>query len=187
MSRTNVFCLRLILPMLLFFVCVVAAQDSNPSKSTSAGEEHPAAQNDKPPAQAYHLDFSLNELEDGKKINSRQYSADLTTFETDDIRIGTRVPVQTKDGEFQYLDIGTNIFAQIRDSHGPSELLMVRAEISNFATPEHDPHDMHPVIRQIKMNGSTLLPLSKPLVIASADDPNSKRQFQLEVTATRLK
>jgi hypothetical protein len=186
MSRANAFWLRLILSVIVFFVYAVAAQDSGSSKGTPAGEEHPAAQNDKPPMEAYHLDFSLNELEDGKKINSRQYSTDLTTFEGNDIKIGTRVPVQTKDGEFQYLDVGTNLWAQVRENRGQQQLV-VRAEISNFAAAEPDLHDLHPVIRQIKMNGSTLLPLSKPLVISSADDPNSKRQFQLEVTVTRLK
>jgi hypothetical protein len=183
MSRAKVF---LILSVTLLFVYSVAAQDSGCSKAVPAAEEHSAVENDKPPVEAYHLDFSLNELEDGKKINSRQYSTDVTTFEGNEIKIGTRVPVQTKDGEFQYIDIGTNIYAQIRENHGQSQLV-VHAEVSNFATPEHDPHDLHPIIRQIKMGGSTLLPLSKPLVIGAADDPNSKRQFQLEVTVTRLK
>jgi len=32
-----------------------------------------------------------------------------------------------------------------------------------------------------------LLPLAKTIVIGSADDPNSKRQFQLEVTVTKLR
>jgi hypothetical protein len=44
-----------------------------------------------------------------------------------------------------------------------------------------------PVIRQIKISGDTLLVVGKPIVIGSADDPNSKRQFQLEVSVTRLR
>ncbi len=186
MSKAKLVWLRLTLSVTLLFVYAGAAQDSGPAKPVPSAEEHPAVQNDKPPLQAYHLDFSLNELEDGKKINSRQYSTDLATSDGNDIKIGTRVPVQTKDGEFQYIDLGTNIFSQVRESRGQAQLV-VRAEISNFAMSEHDPHDLHPIIRQIKMGGSTLLPLSEPIVIASADDPNSKRQFQLEVTATRLK
>ena len=38
-----------------------------------------------------------------------------------------------------------------------------------------------------KVSGSTLLPLAKPMVMDSVDDPNSKRQFQLEVTVTKLR
>jgi hypothetical protein len=32
-----------------------------------------------------------------------------------------------------------------------------------------------------------LLVVGKPIVIGSVDDPNSNRQFQLEVTVTKLK
>ena len=36
-------------------------------------------------------------------------------------------------------------------------------------------------------SGSTLALLGKPMVMGSVDDPNSKRQFQLEVTMTKLR
>jgi hypothetical protein len=35
--------------------------------------------------------------------------------------------------------------------------------------------------------GRTLALPSKPMVVGSVDDPNSKRQFQLEVMVTKLK
>jgi hypothetical protein len=178
---------RVILTVAMVMGNGAAAQNPGPSKTSAeaATDEKPAAQKIAP-MEAYHLDFSVNEIEDGKKINSRQYSTDLATNEGNEIKIGTRVPVQTKDGEFQYLDIGTNIFARLGETRGQTELV-VRAEISNFATAEHDPRDMHPVIRQMKIGGSTLLPVAKTIVIGSADDPSSKRQFQLEVTVTKMK
>jgi len=140
------------------------------------------------PLEAYHLDFAINELEDGKKINSRQYSLNLNSNDGNEIKIGTKVPVEAKEGEFQYLDVGTSIFARIGEQRGQTELT-VRAEVSNFATPElgQDKRDPHPAVRQLKISGSTLLPLGKPMVVGSVDDPNSKRTFQLEVTVTRLK
>ncbi len=49
------------------------------------------------------------------------------------------------------------------------------------------PGELAPVIRQIKITGDTLLAIGKPILIGSVDDPNSKRQFQLEVTVTKLK
>jgi len=179
---------RVILTVAVVMGNGAAAQNPGPSKTSAenARDEKPAEQKEKTMMEAYHLDFSLNEIDDGRRINSRQYSTDLATNEGNEIKIGTRVPVQSKDGEFQYLDIGTNIFARLGETRGQTELV-VRAEISNFATPEHDPRDMHPVIRQMKIGGSTLLPLGKTIVIGSADDPNSKRQFQLEVTVTKLK
>jgi len=67
--------------------------------------------------------------------------------------------------------------------------LTVRAELSNFAVPDlnQEKRDLHPIVRQLKIGGTVLLPLAKTIVIGSADDPNSKRQFQLEVTVTKLR
>jgi hypothetical protein len=167
------------------------AQETSPSKGEAQTE--PATDAKQKPSEqkaleAYHLDFAINEFEDGKKINSRQYSLNLSTNDSNEIKIGTRIPVETKESEFQYLDIGTSIWAQLREQKGQT-LLVVRAEVSNFAIPEHglDKPDPHPALRQLKVSGSTLLPLTKPMVLDSVDDPNSKRSFQLEVTVTKLK
>jgi hypothetical protein len=43
------------------------------------------------------------------------------------------------------------------------------------------------VLRQLNINASTLAVLGKPMIVGSVDDPNSKRQFQLEVTVTKLR
>jgi hypothetical protein len=42
-------------------------------------------------------------------------------------------------------------------------------------------------LRQFTINGSTVAVVGRSIVIGSVDDPNSKRQFQLEVTVSRLK
>jgi hypothetical protein len=162
------------------------AQDE--SKGTSSAQ--PAKP--KPPVEPYRLDFSFNEVLDGKTVNSRHYSLNLTAGESNEIKIGTRVPVATSTdshnspSQFQYVDVGTNIWAQIRD-HGDEWLLAVRSEISNMDTESADHNGLPPVIRQIKISGDTLLVVGKPIVIGSVDDPNSKRQFQLEVTVTKLR
>ncbi|HVI09172.1 MAG TPA: hypothetical protein VND65_12850 [Candidatus Binatia bacterium] len=186
MLTRNAKWLRLVVTIVLLSGNGGWAQEASSRAPAESIEEKTSSQKEKPLMEAYHLDFSLNELEDGKKINTRQYSTDLATNEGNEIKIGTRVPMQVKDGEFQYLDIGTNIFARLSETRGQTELV-VRAELSNFAVPEHDPHEVHPIIRQMKIGGSTLLPVSKTIVIGSADDPNSKRQFQLEVTVTKLR
>lgn len=167
------------------------AQETSPSKGGAQTEPATDAKQkpqEQKPLEAYHLDFAINEFEDGKKINSRQYALNLTTNDSNEIKIGTRIPVEAKEGEFQYLDIGTNVWAQIRELRGQA-MLVVRAEVSSFAIPEHglDKPDLHPAVRQLKVSGSTLLPLAKPMVMDSVDDPNSKRSFQLEVTLTKLR
>lgn len=173
----------------MLFAIWASAQDPAPKAATQteSSESKTKSQGWDKPLEEYHLDFSINELEDGKKINSRQYSMNLATNEGNEIKIGTRVPVETKEGEFQYLDVGTSLFARVGETRGQTELT-VRAETSSFAMPEGmEKRDLHPIIRQLKMGGTVLLPLTKTVVIGSADDPNSKRQFQLEVTVTKLK
>jgi hypothetical protein len=134
---------------------------------------------------AYRLDFSINELEDGKRINERHYSMKtLDTFQ--ELKIGTRVPVEAEHGSFQYLDVGTNIRCRVFDSQG-SPGLDVKVEISNFALPDQAKGGSQPIVRQMVISGSTLVTLDKPMLIGVVDDPNSKRQFQLEVTVAKLK
>ena len=166
------------------------AQEAASSKSSAQTEpamDVKQKSSEPKPLEAYNLDFSINELEDGKKINSRQYSLKLNTNDSNEIKIGTRVPMEVKEGEFQYLDVGTNIWAQLREQRGQTELV-VRAEVSNFAIPEQgEKRDPHPALRQLKISGSTLLPLGRPMVMDSVEDPNSRRTFQLEVTVTKLK
>ena len=161
---------------------VSKARAQEPSDSSKSATQEPAK-----PLEAYRIDFSINELEDGKKINTRQYSMNLTVNQPQDIKIGTRVPVESKQGEFQYLDVGTNISGRLVSRNNQLELI-VNADMSNFAIPEQaQGHESHPLIRQLKIGGSTLVVLGKPMVIGSADDPNSKRQFQVEVTVTKLR
>lgn len=144
------------------------------------------------PGHAYRLDFSVNEIEAGKKINSREYSMNLSAGDANEVKIGTRVPVEAKQGEFQYIDVGTSIWCKLRDRKdvawlGNDVLLNLRAEISNFALPEQQGQQVRPVLRQLNINASTQALMGKPMVVGSVDDPNSKRQFQLEVTVMRLR
>lgn len=184
------------------------AQPGTPA-SESKAERSPAPANqpasDRGKAiQPYRLDFSLNELDGGKKTNSRHYSMDLTAGSANEIKIGTRVPVVTGASEpgaapnalvntqWQYVDIGTNIWAHLRESQddGHDCQLEVRSDVSDIdkGTEAASAATIRqPIIRQMKFNGTTLLVTGRPIVIATMDDPNSSRQFQLEVTATKLR
>jgi hypothetical protein len=169
-----------------------SAQDAGGAKgprTDNAAEGTSKAQPEGKALEEYRLDFSINELEDGKKINSRQYSTNVTGDDGEDIKIGTRVPVEAKEGTFEYLDVGTSIFAQVRSYRGGPNYLVVKADFSNFAVPDlsQDKRESHPLVRQLKIGGSLPLPSTKTTTIWTADDPNSKRQFQLEVTVTKLR
>ena len=87
-------------------------------------------------------------------------------------------------GSFQYIDLGTSIDCEL-DEQGEDIAVDVRSDFSNLSSPEE--HSSQPIIRQIKINGRTLIAAGKPIVIGAVDDPNSNRQFQLEATVTRVK
>src|SRR5690348_12852747 len=154
------------------------AAPAPPQPKPAVQESKPTANQHPKPIKPFRLDFSLNEIEDGKKINSRHYSMNLTAGSADEIKIGTRVPVvfgpATTVPQFQYLDVGTNIWANLREG-GEEVQLEVRSEISNIDT--NSAHDRNPalppIVRQIKISGSTLLVAGKPITIGSMDDPNS--------------
>ena len=190
MRKTVATIVALISVGLLCTLCAARAQEES---KREAPAQPPKVQ----PVQPYRLDFAFNELADGKIVNTRRYSMDLTAGEPNEIKIGTRVPVVSGSNnpstpaavQYQYLDVGTNIWAQLRE-HGDELVLVVRSEVSNLDVNSDSGRDgglPAPVVRQIKLSGSTLLVVGKPIVIGSMDDPNSKRQFQLEVTATKLR
>jgi 3D (Asp-Asp-Asp) domain-containing protein len=177
MFKKMIVAAALILPLTAGGIGKASAQDSNTSKTAPETEKT---------VNAYRLDFSVNEFEEAKKINTRQYSMNLNADDANEIKIGTRVPVESKQGEFQYLDVGTNIWCRIGERANGLPL-SVRAEISNFAMPDQQREQARPVLRQLSIRASTVAQLGKPMVVGSVDDPNSRRQFQLEVTVSKLK
>jgi len=188
--------MRKILAVLVAAATLGIGFESRPAQAQEGSKEgSPAtATKAKPPLQPYRLDFSFNEVLDGKIVNTRHYSMSLSgTGEPSTIKIGTRVPVTsgssgpgTANIQYQYIDVGTDLFAQLRE-HGDDWQLVVKGEVSNLDMEAAHPGELAPVIRQIKINGDTLLVVGKPILIGSVDDPNSKRTFQLEVTVTKLR
>jgi hypothetical protein len=66
------------------------------SKPVQAQDSTPKAEQAEKTVHAYRLDFSLNELEAEKKVNTRHYSLNLDVpGERQEVKIGTRVPVIT--------------------------------------------------------------------------------------------
>jgi hypothetical protein len=173
------------------FCCGVGLAQEKAKDGSAQGSADAQAAKDE--IQPFRLDFSFNEIEDGKKVNTRHYSTDLTEESGNQVvKIGTRVPVAVsgpsgdyKNVQYQYIDVGTTINSGLRKVGGDLRL-HVDSEISNLDTTD-EPSKIAPIVRQIKIEGTTLLVLGKPILIGTADDPNSKRQFQLEVTATRLR
>lgn len=145
-----------------------------------------AAQTPEPP-KFYKLDFVVKEIEGGKTLNARNYSTILSTKgRPSSIRAGSRVPVPSAPGSSQwtYLEVGVNI-----DCNLPEEVageLFVPLTVDITSIPQ-DAATSVPVLRSNKWTSTVVVPLKKPTLVYSSDDPTSKRQMQLELTASPVK
>lgn len=134
---------------------------------------------------AYQLDFVLKELEDGKVVNSRNYSLMITAISGGgSIRSGDKVPVVTKSGaqtEMTYIDVGVNIdCAALQETQGKLSL-NVKADISSA-----QPESTRPIVRTTRWSSNVVLPLKKSTVLFYSDDASSRRRLQLELTAAPI-
>jgi len=190
------------MPIIVAFIVVVMgcsplmvhAQEGNAQDKPGPEKPCNTAQQATGSIQPYRLDFSFYELENGKRINARHFSLDLTAGSGNDVKIGTKVPVPTGGTaalpkmNYDYMDVGTRIWANL-GVYGNGDLrLDVRSDVTSLDQSVHDRNPgSPPIVRQVQINGTTLLITGKPILIGSMDDPNSNRQFQLEVTATKLR
>ncbi len=139
------------------------------------------------------LDFVAKETEGGKVINSRSYLAQTSTARDSrsaSIRSGSRVPTLS-GGKYTYYDLGANIDCDHAKVEDGQLSIHVTADVSGVLqeaglTPSSGPA-APPVIRQNKWSGDVLVPFRKPTIIFSSDDLTTKRQLQLELTATQIK
>ena len=168
----------LAIPLFLVFCLGGSNLAAQPAANTPAPAENKKLD---PAVTPYHAEFVLTELEDGKKINTRHFSMNLNPGRRQNVKIGSRVPVEVKGGELQYLDIGTNIDCHLAERENGLGL-DVSADVSSMAD-----HTNPPVVRQFRIESSTVTALGKPVIIGSADVPDSSHQFQLEVTVTKVR
>jgi hypothetical protein len=160
----------------------------------AAFAQTPEAPKSPEPSKFYKLEFVVQEVEGGKALNSRSYSTQAASDARDgaSIRAGSKMPIATggQANQFTYIDVGVNIDCRsIRDSQHEISLF-VTAEISSLpsesAAPASAGTQLPPITRQNRWSSSVVVPLSKPTVIFSSDDLMSKRQLQLQLTATPI-
>ena len=152
--------------------------------TSAAAQEAPAEKPPKAPrpVNLYRMEFVIHESEDGKLVNTRNYTQLVEEGDWSRVRAGARVPITTDKG-IQYMDVGVRIDYQLseRDAYVGLE---VRMEISNFAQGQET---KDPLLRTISSDIKTAVLPGKPTVVSSIDDTASKRRYQLEVTATKVK
>ena len=181
--------------LLVFVALLVLAVVSRASAQEAAGEKPVKI------SPTYRLDFNLNELEDGKKVNTRSYTMimqstpEKSAFEEgwtsrNRMAVVTRVPVVTAANNggaptTVFIDVGLSISARLRP-HGDTTEIGGDVQLGSLAQPDQAASG-RPVFRTVESNFSAEVTLGKAMLIASMDDLNSTRRYEVEVTATKLK
>jgi hypothetical protein len=142
------------------------------------------------PPKFYKLDFTVKEVEAGRVLNSRTYSAVVSTEHVEgplhcSIRTGSKVPFSTGK-EYTFLDLGVGIDCRSVKEVAGQLSLYVLADISSALQEPTPSSGLPPTVRQNKWSSTVLVPFKKPTVVFSSDDMASKRQMQLELTATPI-
>jgi hypothetical protein len=137
-------------------------------------------------AKFYKLDFVVKEVEGAKVLNARSYSMVASTdksAQTASIRSGTKVPYTTGGGQFNYAEVGVNIDCRSVQELAGELSMFISVDVSSTL----EQASANPIIRQNKWNSNIVIPLRKPTTVFTSDDATTKRQMQLEVTATPVK
>jgi hypothetical protein len=91
--------------------------------------------------------------------------------------------------QFQYLDVGMNIDCRFAE-RDKGLWLYISIDSSSFSLPEEQRAwtvSGQPIVRELRSQLETVVRPGNPILVSSMDDPSSKRRFQLEVTATKVR
>ncbi|HVP53433.1 MAG TPA: hypothetical protein VMU45_00430 [Candidatus Eisenbacteria bacterium] len=141
----------------------------------------------KPPRHFYKLTYVLKESDEGKVVNQRTFvvtgsTGDVNMIEryASRLRAGSRYPVRD-EGKTNYIDVGVNLDTRLEEV-AEGLAMDTTAEISSVGG-ESTTSGSAPVLRQVRTNAQAVVALNKSFVLFTVDDPASRHQFQLEVTA----
>ena len=186
MQRTKRSVLILISALALAFVGRQAAAASQPG-----GQEKSAPTTKKEAAtdsNVYRVSYKVNELENGKTINSRSYTLMARTDKRASTRIGSQVPYSNGQS-IQYQNVGMNIDCTINE-RGGDLLVDTLLHMSTVASKENIPEAGSfpvPVFGNFSLEDITVALEGKPAFVGSIDDVNSNRHYEIVVTVTEAK
>lgn len=189
-AKWNIFILTAALA--LTFLATPATAAPNPGKQPQ--NEQAEKMQPPPNSTVYRVSYRVNELENGKTINSRSYTLMAQPSRTMSVRIGNRVPFTTANSagkgavsSVQYWNVGMNIDSTI-DDRGENLLVHTKLEMNSLAAKEQQSALEHPpIFNDLRLDDTTSATLGKPAFVGSLDDVSSNRHYVIEVTVTKAK
>lgn len=142
----------------------------------------------------YRLEFSVVEMAEGKRVNSRTYIMSIANGSNGNIRVGNRVPYASSAGksketgttQYQYEDVGIAIDCHLRERENYVLLYNVGIDISSVAQ-EYTAQMPNPVFRTVRARLDVAVTPGKPTMVTTLDDVSSTHRYEVEVTATKVK
>ena len=139
-------------------------------------------------SKTYRLTYTLTETDGSKRVGTQQFAMIVVCGRKTVLKQGNRVPlvtgsISTSGGaqtQVQYLDVGLNIDASIEDS-ADGVKLNTAVERSSIAEEKSGFGTQDPIVRQAKLEGTSILAAGKPLILGSMDIPSSGRRLDIEV------
>jgi hypothetical protein len=169
------------------------AQQPKKTASDPAGTKEAAESTESKPEREmnfYKLSFTISEVEDGRRLNQRDYTMIGRSNGGQDpmIRVSTRVPVVSAEKQMQYIDAGLDIRCSLHETVPDKLQVACDVNISSFVVPDQgtDNRAVPPILRTTHASSWALLTPGKPAMLSTIDDVNSKKRTQIEVTAARL-
>jgi hypothetical protein len=148
---------------------------------------------DTAPAIYYRLEFTIRELDREKLVDTRNYMLFVQSGVAENIIAGSEVPYPSavystagpgSSKSISYRKVGVSIWGTMKETDD-SPRLDLKLEESDSLPPQKDSDA--PAFRNIVLNCRALLPLGKTTTVGVVEDPGSRRRFQVDVTATKLK
>ena len=166
--------------VLIFLLSVVA----------SAQQERAIEPEPKGPLATYRMQYTVSELADGKRVNSRTYETMVqepsgSGANWSQIRMGNKISLTAEKGPI-YMDTGLSIDAGLR-KHGDQVEAATRFELTSVAPEQQGAQSGAPVLRSIKFSSDNNLTPGQKVLVAAGDDVNTNHRFEIELVVTKVK
>jgi hypothetical protein len=167
---------------------ISASAQEEKGKETATAEQKgkETATMEQKPMAAYRIEFNVREIENGKRLNSRNYMIMAKDNDWSRIRVQDNVPYQASDNSYQHTDLRMDIDCRPHE-RSDNVALDISVNFSSMAPAPDSAPRTPPVFRTANTGISAVVTLGKPTLVASSDDVSSNRRYEIEVTATKVK
>jgi hypothetical protein len=137
----------------------------------------------------FKVEYRIRDASDPAAKAGRRYTMLLDTTGRGSFHVGDRVPVASGQNQFSYVDVGVNIDTTLREPSNESRLMLVSSldmsTIVEHKQPAGSSVPANPTIAQTRIQVNALVPMGKPTVVASIDDPATQHRLDVEVLITK--